>query len=307
MVPLDRAKARALLLLGCLLVPLACSPPPTPPTPVRLRLVVTPSLSRLGARLAEACLEQQPQVEVKVEERSPEDALEALATNQADLALMEQDLEPADALSPVDGRPWLRTWPLAVDALAIVVHPSNPVQDLTMDELRRAFAGLEHRWDYLGGAGVAIRLVTREPEAAARIAFDEVVLAGTHVAGGAVVMPGDDAVAQYVAGHPPALGYLSMAWAGSAVKVVALDGVLPTPATVAEGRYPLTLPVILVTPRGAPTRVRSFVGFCLGSEGQDIVGQLYGPAKARTSPTVTASAPTAAPPTTFSRLPVLGS
>ncbi|MCL6430764.1 MAG: substrate-binding domain-containing protein [Anaerolineae bacterium] len=270
-----------LLLLGCLLGLLACSPPPRPPQTVRIRLAAAPPLARLAHQLALTAQGHDPNLEVEIVELSAEEVVEALATGRADLALRQGGLDHADRLSAVDGRPSLRAWPLATDAIALIVHPSNRVGDLSMEQLRRVFSGLEHRWDQVGGTGARIRLVAREPEALARLTFDGAILAGTHVAGSAIIMPGDEAVAQFVAGHPEALGYVSMALAGSRVKAISLDGVPPTPEMVAAGRYPLTLPITLLTRTGAPQKVRSFVSFCLGPEGQEVVGQLYGPPPGR--------------------------
>ncbi len=276
-----RSRVRVLLLLGCLSGLLACSPPPRPPQAVHVRLAVTPPLERLAHQLALTAHEHDANLEVEVVELSAEEVVEALTTGRADLALRHGGLDHADTLSAVDGRPSLRVWPLATDALALIVHPSNGVRDLTMEQLRRVYSGLEHRWDQVGGTGARIRLVAREPESLARLAFDGAILAGTHVAGSAIIMPGDEAVAQFVAGHPEAVGYVSMALAGSGVKAISLDGVPPTPEMVAAGRYPLTLPVTLLTQTGAPQKVRSFVSFCLGPQGQEVVAQFYGPPSGR--------------------------
>lgn len=277
MVPPARGKAHVLLLLGCLLGLLACSPPPKPPRPVRLRLAVAAPLGNLAGQLAQAAHEGNPDLQIELVELGPDDPAEALVTGRADLALMEGGLNRGDRLSAEDARPSLRTWTVATDALAIIVHPSNSVQGLTTDELRRVFAGLEHRWDRVGGTGTRIRLVARPPESLARLTFDEAILAGTHIAGSAVIMPTDEAIVRFVAADPDAVGYVSMALARSGVKVISLDGVTPTPDAVAAGRYPLTLPVTLLTRTGAPQKVRSFVSFCLGPTGQEVVRRLYGP------------------------------
>jgi phosphate transport system substrate-binding protein len=216
-------------------------------------------------------------VVVTVSEGSIEEVLEAVALGQADVALLGRPLEGAEALNPVDGRPWLRAWPLASDVVAIAVHPSNPVQGLDATQLRRMYEGLERRWDQLGGPDEPIRLVSREPGAPARAVFEGAFLAGTHIAGSAVIMPGDEAVRDYVAEHPEAIGYLSLAWADDTVKVVALDGVRPSPTAAIVGRYPLTHPIVAVARIGPAGKVRAFLGFCLSAEGLKALGEHYAP------------------------------
>lgn len=270
-----RPKVWALLLTGWLLAGLACSPPPNPPDALVLRLIVVPSTGPLAGQFAKEYGARERYVRLEVSEGSAEQALAAVVTGQADLALIERAPERAELLDSEHGRPRLRAWPLASDHVAIVVHPSNPVQSLRAAELRRIFEGLERRWSSLGGTDESIQLVSREPGAPARIVFERAILRGSRLAGTAVVMPGDQAVADYVAKHPAAIGYLSSAWVGDAVKAIALDTALS--GSTAAGTDSLSHPLVIVTRLGPAAKVRAFVGFCHSRAGRDIVAKLYAP------------------------------
>lgn len=265
----------ALLAILALVAVAGCSPPPEPPPTLTLRLSTTPSMRPAAAALAEAYGGPERHVEVTVEERSDEEGLAAVAAGLADLALIEGRPEEAELLNPEDRRPWLRVWPLAVDQVAIVVNPANPVSELEGAQLRRMFEGLERSWAELGGADEPVRLVSREPGSPAATVFAAAILADTRLAGSAVIRPGDQAVRDYVAAHPGAIGYLSLAWADETVRVIALDGVRPAPGEVAADAYPLTHPVVAVTRLGPAGEVRAFLDFCRRPEGREVLGQLY--------------------------------
>ncbi len=272
-----RSALWSLWLAALLLLAPACSGPPKPRSPISLRLVTVPSARPLADRLGSGYGKRQPAVRVEVSEAGPEAALAAVAGGQADLALVDYSLDPAESRDPETGRRDLRAWPIASDGLAVVVHPTNPVQRLSSDQIALAFEGIERQWSGLGGGEGTLRLVSREAGAPARLTFEANMLHDAPLSGLAVVMPGDEAVADYVASHPDAIGYLSMAWLRPGVRAIAVDGVLPSPATVASGAYPLAYPLALVTHTGAATKCRSFVDYVLSRSGQAILSQLYAP------------------------------
>jgi phosphate transport system substrate-binding protein len=199
--------------------------------------------------------------------------LELLAKGEADMAAASR--LPADLPTR-----WVAT-PIAWDGLAIIVHPDNPLEELTLFQLRHVFAGWVSRWQDVG-APVAeeedvltIQVLSREDGSGTRAVFEQQVMGDERVTFAALVMPGSQAVVDYVADHPNTIGYVSMALTDSHVKALRIEGLAPTPATVRSG-YHLARPFYLVT-RGRPTgRSQAFIDFVLGPAGQAIVGEKYG-------------------------------
>jgi phosphate transport system substrate-binding protein len=111
--------------------------------------------------------------------------------------------------------------------------------------------------------------------------FEERVMQGHWVTPAAIVMPSSEAVRDYVAEHEGAIGYLSMGIVDSSVKVVAVDGIVPTRETVGRGLYSLVRPMLLVTNPSVAREVRAFVDWIQGSGGQAIVVREYAAASAR--------------------------
>lgn len=266
---------RVLLALACLAALAGCTPPPAPPAPERLRVVVPSSAAPLFEQLGSHYGAHRSYMQIETRERNAAAALKAVAAGDADLALIERSLDPAEALDPETAKPHLRAWPAGTGALAIIVHPANPVHSLTLAHVQSAFAGVERRWSGLGGEDRAVQLVSREAGAPLREALERVALQGGSVAGTAVVMPSDEAVASYVAAHPEAIGYVGAAWAVEGVRAVAVDGAPCEPAAVAVGRYPLTYPLVIVTPTAISGKAKDLVDFVYGQEGQAILARSY--------------------------------
>ena len=163
---------------------------------------------------------------------------------------------------------------IASDAIAAIVHPDNPVQDLTIEQLRDIFTGRIRNWAELGGRNHPIVVVTREEGSGTRGAFQEMVMGEVEIDPGSLVQDSNGAVRQIVADDPNAIGYVSLGLVNEKVKAVSLDHVTPTAAHVADGTYRLVRPFLFVL-NGPPTSVTTehFIEFVLSPEGQKALGE----------------------------------
>ena len=194
----------------------------------------------------------------------------------------------------------LERTPIGLDGLAVIVHPDNPVDALTLLELRHLYSGRTIDWSELGGLAGDVALVSREDGSGSRALFDARVMDDEPVSLTAVVMPTSQAVVDFVAHNPLAIGYVSRAYVAdllgdgpastndtpaderavaSEVKVVAVEGQLPTVDNLLAQRYALAQPLYLITgPSSAGEHtdwVRQFIDFALSPAGQEIVGRYH--------------------------------
>lgn len=261
----DRRVAR--LLIGLLLLLAACGTPTLPPEPVRFTIAGSTAMMPLLTELAEAYQTHFPQVSIPVEGGGSR--LGLTRVKDGEVALGASSWLPAHEEKSV----WAA--PVAVDGIAVIVHPDNPVTALTLTQLQEMFSGQLWQWTELGSRG-EVQIISREEGSGTRAAFEARIMEGQRVTPTALVMPTSQAVIEYVAAHPEAMGYVSMGHLSEKVTALAVEGVMPTPQTVTDGTYHLARPLFIIAaeePTGAP---RSFVDFVLGSEGQQIVEQRYG-------------------------------
>jgi phosphate transport system substrate-binding protein len=165
---------------------------------------------------------------------------------------------------------------IAQDGIALVVHPQNTVGGLTLPQARDIFFGRILDWEEIGGTSGEIAVVSREDGSGTREVFEEMVMGEKRVTLTAIVMPSSEAMVEYVARHPTAIGYVSMGYLSPQVKALQIEGVSPTPEDVQSGAYPLTRPLYLLTGQEPTGEVKAFIEFALSPTGQAVLEQRYG-------------------------------
>ena len=174
--------------------------------------------------------------------------------------------------------------PVAKDGLAVYVHESNGITQLTLAQLKTIYQGDVTNWKAVGGADAPIVIYSRENSSGTYVFFKDNVLNGEDFAASAQTLPGTAAVVNAVSKEKNGIGYGGAAYAKGVkeVKVVGKDGQGYTPSAdnVKSGKYPLSRPLFVYT-RGKPAgEAKDFIDYCLSAEGQSIVTQVgYFPVK----------------------------
>jgi phosphate transport system substrate-binding protein len=159
----------------------------------------------------------------------------------------------------------------AIDGVAVVVHPANPVAALTTAQVRDLFAGRIVRWKDVGGPERAVHVYTRDEASGTREVFWSELLANGPVVESAVVMPSNGAMKTAVAGDESAVGYVSIGHVDATVRCPSLDGVTVTQEAAASGAYPVVRRLYMNTKPDPPALTRAFLDYVLGPEGAEIV------------------------------------
>ena len=159
---------------------------------------------------------------------------------------------------------------IARDALAVIVHPANPIASLTLTEVQKIFLGQITNWRDLGGADATIVLVTREAGSGTFGAFEELLLKGAHPVASALRQGSNGAIRQVVSEDPNAIGYISLGIVDATVKPIAIDNVQPSVQHVLENKYKFVRPFLFVWHKGQSLSplAQSFVDYVLSAESQ---------------------------------------
>ena len=160
---------------------------------------------------------------------------------------------------------------IARDGLAVIVHPSNPIQNLTLDQISDIYAATVSNWSQLGGSSSQIHVITREDGSGTRGAFESLVMGEAQITPRAIVQDSNGAVLQLVADDPNAIGFISLGLVNETVKALELGGVAATRENVINGSYGLSRPFLFIA-RGQPTgQTKQFIDFTLSAEGQKLL------------------------------------
>ena len=223
------------------------------------------TLQPLAHEIGQAFAGRHPQVILDIAAGGSVVGIEAVHEGRVDIGMASRRLKPEEA----EG---IEQHQVAADVIAMVVHESNPVEDLALDELRRIYAGEITNWAEVGGSDESILVVVRGKNSGTRGAFDTIVLGGEEPSAPhleTAVAASD--VAAAVAENEHAIGYLGFGHFDMGIEVITIDGVVPGKETAQDGSYPIVRPLLFLT--GPLTRPlgKAFVDFALGEEGQAIV------------------------------------
>jgi len=190
--------------------------------------------------------------------------LVAVSSGLADIGTCSRSLSPEEAKQ-------FTAIVIARDGLAVVVHPSNPVKGLTLQQIRGLFSGRIENWKEIGGPDWTVWPITREEGSGTRESFVNLVMKKDRISDEALVQESNGTVKELVKGIEGAIGYMSLGLVGQEVKALEIDGAVPTAANVLSGGYPLARPFLFVT-KGAPSPVaQSFIDYVLSREGQKVL------------------------------------
>lgn len=191
--------------------------------------------------------------------------VQAAETGIADVGMSSRDLKEVELASG------LETLPIARDAIAVIVHPSNPVVNLSLEQVRGIFAGRVTNWSNLGGKAGSIVVVTREEGSGTRGAFEKLVMGDDGITARALRQDSNGSVRVIVAGHPDSVGYISLGIVDQRVKALHLEGVTPTNENVVSGVYSLVRPFLFLWRTEPSPAARDFISYVLSTEGQGLL------------------------------------
>lgn len=244
------------------------------------------TMVNLALAWAEAYRQQSPDVAIAVTGGGSGTGIAALINGTVDIAnasreMKESEIEQARAkgVEPIEHV-------VAIDALAVIVNPANPVSQLTIDQLADIFTGRITNWQELGGDDAGIILVSRETNSGTHVYFlDEVVRKGDEensdiFAPQTMLMPSSVGITSEIQRNPYAIGYDGLGYVTEHEKLIAVARdaaspfVLPTVESGADGTYPIARDLYMITAGEPSGAIADFIAWIVGPAGQQIVADL---------------------------------
>jgi phosphate transport system substrate-binding protein len=220
----------------------------------------------LAEEIGKAYREKYPDVSLNIAAGGSGVGIQAIQEGDVDIGMASRKLKEDEI---TDG---MEVHQIAVDVLAVIVHPTNPVDGITREELKSIFMGEITNWSEVGGPDEDIRVVIREETSGTRGAFDEIVLDEEPNSPDADVQITAGEVEQKVANTENAIGYIGFGHVNpEEIKVLEIDGVMPSPESAMDDTYQLQRPLQLLTGPLSRDLAQTYIEFALSEEGQEIV------------------------------------
>ena len=163
---------------------------------------------------------------------------------------------------------------LAYDGIAIIVHPDNPVSDLSIEQIAKLYTGEITNWKDVGGSDAEVVLIGREAASGTRDGFESITGTKDKCQYRQELTSTGDVITA-VSQNPDAIGYASLAAIKDSVKALSVDGVTPGETTVKDGSYPVQRPFVLVTVEGKAlsAAAQSFFDYATSADAADIIAK----------------------------------
>ncbi len=278
---LIRGASNSLLMLGLTLV--GCGSPILQPasTPtlqiIPMRIFATTSVAPLLTELTLAYQQVNPAARFEIQFGNYRSLFERLLTGEV-LYMLTNHLPPVQV-------PDYWAAPVGIDGAGIIVHPENPITNLTLEQLRLMYEGELVNWSEVGGHDAPIQIISREDGSGLRAEFDLWVMGNRRTTLNALIAPSSQSMFESVAQNQNAVGYLSLGYLGAGVKPVAIEGVEFTHDSLANNSYPLrSFVYFLGMVEPSEPEYRTFFAWVQSPEGQAIVDRHYASLLAQTLP-----------------------
>ena len=230
----------------------------------------------IAKAFAEYYMAKNPGVSITVSESGSGNGAKGLVNGMCDVADMSRFMKGEEFKAAVAKGIYPIAHTVAIDGLAIVVHPSNPVKGLTIAQVRDMYKGTITNWKQVGGPNLAIVLISRDTNSGTYESFESLVMGKQKIVDRAEYVGSSGAIRQRVQSTPAAIGYVGLGFVDKTVKALAIDGVYPDNATVSSGVYPVARPLFMFT-NGYPkmgSHLYAFVTLYLTPKGQEIIEEI---------------------------------
>ena len=246
---------------------------------LRAETIVIKGSDTLGAKLvpqlAEQFKAQHPDATFDIAAEGSATGFAALIDKTAVIGMASRPAKPEEIASGKAKGVDMRETTVAYDGIAVIVNASNPIKGLTKRQVEQIFTGEITDWSGVGGAGGKISVYTRNTSSGTYAEFKELAMKKRDYASSSQKLAGNEQIAQEVGNNTNGIGYVGLAYTkASGIKVVAVDGAMPTKESVLGKSYPYARPTFFYTNGDPPGLAKAFIAFTVSPQGQAIVEQV---------------------------------
>jgi phosphate transport system substrate-binding protein len=214
-----------------------------------------------------------PEVNITVSESGSGNGAKGIINSTIDIGTMSRFMKPEEFKAAVEKGVMPVAHVIALDGVVIIVHPGNPVKELSLDQLKSIYKGEITSWKQVGGPDVKIIKISRDTNSGTYETFEGLVMKKEKISADTEYVGSNGAVRQRVQSTQGAIGYVGLGFVDETVKALTIDKVAPSQETIVSGAYPIARPLFMFT-NGYPgmgSHIYSFVTLHLKKDGQRLI------------------------------------
>ncbi len=225
----------------------------------------------IAQKTAEAYMKEHPDAKISISGGGSGNGIKALIDKTTDIAnssraIKKDEMEQAKAKGsdPVE-------FIVAFDCIVPVVHPSNPIKNITVDQLKALYKGEIRNWKEIGGADKPVVIISRDTSSGTYEVWEEKIMKKERVFPGALLQASNGAIVQAVSKNPNAVGYIGLGYMDNSVKMLSVNGITGSKETTLNKSFPVSRPLYMYTPVKPAGDIKKFMDFVISDKGQKLV------------------------------------
>ena len=217
----------------------------------------------IAQKAVEAYMKENPDVKITLSGGGSSNGIKALIDGSTDIANASRFIKDKEVKKAVGNDIFPVAFAIAYDSIIPVVHPSNPIDAITTDQLKAIYKGEIKNWKELGGPDLKIVINSRDTSSGTYETWEGKVMKKERVTPAAQVMASNGAIVQAVSNNKYAIGYIGIGYLNSSVKPLTVNGVEGSEKTTLDGTFPISRPLFMFT-NGWPTgETLDFINYVL--------------------------------------------
>jgi phosphate transport system substrate-binding protein len=211
-------------------------------------------------------------ISVFVEGSGSGNGIKALIDGGCDIANSSREMKPEEKAAAAGKGIQVKEILVAYDMIVPIVHPSNPVKNLTMDQIKAIYDGSIKNWKELGGKDDKIVVISRDTSSGTYEIWHEKVMKKADVRGDALLQASNGAIVTTVAGNPKAIGYVGFGYINTTAKAITVNGVAISIENGKSGKFPISRKLYMyINEKKVSDESKKFIDYLLSKEGQGLV------------------------------------
>ena len=205
----------------------------------------------IAQKVSEAYMKENPDVKISLSGGGSGNGVKAIIDGTTDIGNASRFIKDKEVKLAMEKGSYPVPFRVAYDCIVPVVHPSNTLEGLTMDQLKAIYMGKVDNWSEIGGPDNKVVVISRDTSSGTYEVWEKMVLEKERVYPGALLQASNGAVVQAVANNKNAIGYIGLGYMTGDVKPLTINGIVGSKETTLNGTYPVSRPLFMFT-RGWP-------------------------------------------------------